>query len=244
MAHVRHVLFASDFSKASRKAFTTAIAMAKANRATLTILHVIVPFAPIVPEQYLNAQTWEQLDSEARRWSQQQLRKLTAKAQTQTISGADQIADLTVNLGSGNNTIVVRGLDALFQGSLTVNGGPRADSIALEGKTSSGAYAFDGGEGDNSIVGAPGERNTWSITEVDAGTLGVGTIGSISFSRTQNITQGTVRDAFAFGPRARSRAPSPARGLSTSVSVTASASAAPARSPARPGTSRSPTRRR
>ena len=80
MAAVRRILFASDFSKASRKAFVTAVAMAKANRAALTIVHVVVPFAPIVPEQYLDAQTWEQIDKEARRWSQQQLRRLTDRA--------------------------------------------------------------------------------------------------------------------------------------------------------------------
>jgi len=74
------MLFASDFSKASGKAFTTALTLAKANRATLTILHVIVPFTPIVPEQYINTATWEQIDSQARRWSQQQLARLTEKA--------------------------------------------------------------------------------------------------------------------------------------------------------------------
>lgn len=82
MARMRRILFASDFSKASQKAFATAVAMAKANRARLTILHVIVPFTPIVPEQYINTQTWEQIDSEARRWSRQQLDRLTAKAKT------------------------------------------------------------------------------------------------------------------------------------------------------------------
>ena len=80
MAAMRRILFASDFSKASRKAFLTAVAMAKANRAALTIVHVVVPFTPIVPEQYLDAQTWEKIDTEARRWSQQQLRKLTDRA--------------------------------------------------------------------------------------------------------------------------------------------------------------------
>lgn len=79
MARLRRILFASDFSKASNKAFTTALTMAKANRAMLTILHVIVPFAPIVPDQYINAETWAQIDSQARRWSQQQLARLTAK---------------------------------------------------------------------------------------------------------------------------------------------------------------------
>ena len=80
MPQVRRILFASDFSRASRKAFATALTMAKAHRATLTILHVFVPFMPIVPEQYINTGTWEQIDNQARRWNQQQLRKLIQKA--------------------------------------------------------------------------------------------------------------------------------------------------------------------
>jgi nucleotide-binding universal stress UspA family protein len=80
MSAMRRILFASDFSKASRKAFTTAVAMAKANRAALAIVHVIVPFTPIVPEQYLSAETWEQIDNEAKRVSRQQLRRIMARA--------------------------------------------------------------------------------------------------------------------------------------------------------------------
>jgi nucleotide-binding universal stress UspA family protein len=80
MSRMRRILFASDFSKASGKAFTTAVTMAKANRATLTILHVIVPFVPIIPEQYINTDTWEQVDRQARRWSHRQLGKLTERA--------------------------------------------------------------------------------------------------------------------------------------------------------------------
>ena len=75
MSTMRRILFASDFSKGSRKALTTAMAMAKANRATLTVLHVIVPFIPIVPEQYIDTKTWEQIDLQARRWSRRQLDK-------------------------------------------------------------------------------------------------------------------------------------------------------------------------
>lgn len=80
MARMRRILFASDFSKASGKAFTTALTMAKANRARLTIVHIIVPFMPVVPEQYINTDTWEQVDREARRWGQRQLVKLTDRA--------------------------------------------------------------------------------------------------------------------------------------------------------------------
>ena len=82
MAGIRRILLASDFSKASRKAFATAVAMAKAHRATLTILHVIVPFTPIVPEQYIDTRSWEPIDREARRWSQRQLRRLTVRAKS------------------------------------------------------------------------------------------------------------------------------------------------------------------
>jgi nucleotide-binding universal stress UspA family protein len=80
MPAVRRILFATDFSKASRKAFTTAVEMAKANGAFLTIAHVIVPFTPIVPEQYVDGQTWELIDKEARRWGHQRLRSLTNRA--------------------------------------------------------------------------------------------------------------------------------------------------------------------
>ena len=80
MSRMRRILFATDFSKASSKAFTTAVTMAKTNRATLIILSVIVPFMPVVPEQYINADTWERIDREARQWGQQQLTKLRRRA--------------------------------------------------------------------------------------------------------------------------------------------------------------------
>ena len=80
MARMHRILLASDFSRASAKAFATAVATAKANGATLTILHVVVPFTPIVPEQYINTDTWDKIDDEARRWSRRQLGKLTEKA--------------------------------------------------------------------------------------------------------------------------------------------------------------------
>lgn len=80
MPQMRRILFASDFSKASGKAFTTAVAMAKANRGTLTILHVIVPFVPILPEQYVDPDTWDQIDRQTRQWSRRQLDKLLERA--------------------------------------------------------------------------------------------------------------------------------------------------------------------
>lgn len=130
MARMRRILFASDFSKASAKAFITAVALAKATHADMTILHVLVPFTPLVPEQYIGGTTLDQLNSDAQRWGQQQLAKLTAKAKngglragglTMTGDPAEQIvraartkrADLIV-LGTHGRT----GLNRFFVGSV------------------------------------------------------------------------------------------------------------------------------
>ena len=130
MARMRRILFASDFSKASAKAFITTVALAKATHADMTILHVLVPFTPLVPEQYIGGTTLDQLNADAQRWGQQQLARLTAKAKngglragglTMTGDPADQIvraartkrADLIV-LGTHGRT----GLNRFFVGSV------------------------------------------------------------------------------------------------------------------------------
>jgi nucleotide-binding universal stress UspA family protein len=80
MPRIRRILFASDFSKASTKAFTTAVTLAKASGSTLTILHVLAPLTPIMPEQYIGDQTWEQIDLERRQWAKREFAKLAEKA--------------------------------------------------------------------------------------------------------------------------------------------------------------------
>jgi len=77
---LRRILFASDFSKASGKAFATAVAMAKSNRATLTVLHVLAPVTPIAPDQYIGPETWQQIAVEAKRWTERKLGELKLKA--------------------------------------------------------------------------------------------------------------------------------------------------------------------
>jgi nucleotide-binding universal stress UspA family protein len=80
MKRVRRVLYATDFSEASRPGFAAAVSLAKSLAARLTILYVIPPVVPTVPELYLDAVTLDQLDKQARRWSAQQLEKLNARA--------------------------------------------------------------------------------------------------------------------------------------------------------------------
>jgi nucleotide-binding universal stress UspA family protein len=77
---MRRILFASDLSKASAKAFATAVTLAKASHAEMMILHVLVAFTPLVPESYIGGATLDQINADARRWGQQQLARLTAKA--------------------------------------------------------------------------------------------------------------------------------------------------------------------
>ena len=77
---MRNILVASDFSKASRRAFATAIKTAKDNRATLTIVHVLAPFTPIGPDQYIGPDTWEELDEQAHKWAKRHLDALAARA--------------------------------------------------------------------------------------------------------------------------------------------------------------------
>jgi nucleotide-binding universal stress UspA family protein len=80
MKRIRRVLYATDFSEASRRAFVAAVSIAKSLDARLTILYVVPPVAPAVPQQYLDAVTLDQLDKQGRRWSAQQLAKLSARA--------------------------------------------------------------------------------------------------------------------------------------------------------------------
>jgi nucleotide-binding universal stress UspA family protein len=80
MKPIRHILFASDFSVASRRAFDAALTLARSNDARLTILHVHVPVIPLVPEQYIESPKWLKLDRAARRWTHHQLAALAIKA--------------------------------------------------------------------------------------------------------------------------------------------------------------------
>jgi nucleotide-binding universal stress UspA family protein len=90
---IRHILFATDFSKTSAKAFETAVDLAKVSRATVTILHVIAPFTPIMPEQYIGTQTWEQIDLRGREWAKQQLAKLSEKAKKAGVRATELLAE-------------------------------------------------------------------------------------------------------------------------------------------------------
>jgi nucleotide-binding universal stress UspA family protein len=61
MKQIRRILYATDFSSASRRAFETALSIARSTNARLTIAFVLPPVVT-VPEQYIDAATLERLD--------------------------------------------------------------------------------------------------------------------------------------------------------------------------------------
>jgi nucleotide-binding universal stress UspA family protein len=79
MKQIRQILYATDFSTASRKALDTALALARAQNSKLTILNVLAPIVT-VPEQYLDAVTIDRLQKKAREWSTRELTRLAMRA--------------------------------------------------------------------------------------------------------------------------------------------------------------------
>ena len=130
MNRIRHVLYASDFSAASRRAFGAAISIAKSLDAKLTIVYVLAPVVPIIPDRYIDAATLDRLDERARRWSAQHLNRLAAQATkagvrvTSLLREGDPV-DQIVRAGRSTHAdlIVVgthgrRGLPKFFLGSV------------------------------------------------------------------------------------------------------------------------------
>jgi universal stress protein A len=76
----RRIVHASDFSRASGKAFTTAVAIAGASRAPLAVVHVMTPMVPVAGEGYVLPETYEQIERSARKAAEKQLDRLVAKA--------------------------------------------------------------------------------------------------------------------------------------------------------------------
>lgn len=84
MALFRRILYATDFSAPSRRAFATALALAKANRAELTVAHVLVPPMPPIGDMYaaVPPRVYEDLAADTRRRAQAEMTRLVAKAKT------------------------------------------------------------------------------------------------------------------------------------------------------------------
>jgi nucleotide-binding universal stress UspA family protein len=80
MKRIRRILHPTDFSSASRPAFERALGLARDSRAELVILHVMAPVIPVVGEGYIPPQTYEAIDTAARKSAQKKLDALAARA--------------------------------------------------------------------------------------------------------------------------------------------------------------------
>ncbi len=148
MSMWRRILHPTDFSRASSAAFARAVALARADRAQLFLVHVLAPPMPIGGEGYVAPQVYEDLEASARQYGEKRLAALQTKARK---SGArvtgmllegvadDQIiraarrrkADLIV-IGTHGRT----GLARLFLGSVAsrVVAGARCPVLTVRGR--------------------------------------------------------------------------------------------------------------
>jgi nucleotide-binding universal stress UspA family protein len=130
MKRIRRIVHPSDFSTASRPAFARALDLARANRAMLTLVHVMPPVIPIVGDGYVSPQVWEDVERTARAYAQKQIDKLIARARQAGVRAKSALlegvpADRIVRTAKGQRADVIvmgthgrSGLAKLFLGSV------------------------------------------------------------------------------------------------------------------------------
>jgi nucleotide-binding universal stress UspA family protein len=93
MSRLRRILHPSDFSRASGAAFARAVAMAKADRAQLLLVHVLAPPIAIAGEGYISPKVYEDLEASARKYGQKLLSALQAKARKAGVKAVTLLLD-------------------------------------------------------------------------------------------------------------------------------------------------------
>lgn len=93
MSRIRRVLYASDFSRASRAAFRTALDTARRNRAELLVVHVLTPMMPMAGDGYLSPKVYEEVEATTRAAAQKQLASLLGKARAAGVRVKALLAD-------------------------------------------------------------------------------------------------------------------------------------------------------
>ena len=75
------ILHATDFSPASRAAFTKAISLAKTNKSELVIAHVLAPILPVVGDgAYVSPEVYTSMEEASRKYGQKHLNALVTRA--------------------------------------------------------------------------------------------------------------------------------------------------------------------
>jgi nucleotide-binding universal stress UspA family protein len=81
----RAILHPTDFSGASRAAFTRAVDLARRERAPLLLLHVITPPIPMMGDGYVSPATWDEITKGYRKSAQRKLDALVRRARAASI---------------------------------------------------------------------------------------------------------------------------------------------------------------
>jgi nucleotide-binding universal stress UspA family protein len=92
---IRRILHPTDFSPASRPAFRKALELAKASHAQLLVAHVLSSL-PIMPDEYMTPNVWDELERGQRVAGQRQLNRLVAKAKAAGVRARALLLDIGV----------------------------------------------------------------------------------------------------------------------------------------------------
>jgi universal stress protein A len=95
MKRFRRILHASDFSPASRPAFTQAIELAKRDGARLAIVHVLTPPVPLVTDGYVSPKVWDDVERQVRVQAQREIDRLIARARAAGVRATGLLLDGT-----------------------------------------------------------------------------------------------------------------------------------------------------
>ena len=91
------VLHPTDFSSASGKAFSRAIAEARTRKSPLLILHVLSPIVPVVGEGYVSPSAYQEMSAASRAWAQKKLDRAVAKAKAARVRARGMLRDGTAH---------------------------------------------------------------------------------------------------------------------------------------------------
>ncbi|HEY6929510.1 MAG TPA: universal stress protein [Thermoanaerobaculia bacterium] len=86
MKSAKRILFATDFSRASEKAFEQSVEIARESGAELLIAHAYRPPSVAPTDAYLNAAMYEELDTQLRDAASQQLERLVRTARARGVT--------------------------------------------------------------------------------------------------------------------------------------------------------------
>ena len=93
MKRFRRILHPSDFSRASRRAFDQAAALARANGAQLTLIHVLEPVIPWAEDAYVSRRAYDQLVTSTRAAAAKRLDVLVRRAKARGVRTTGRLVD-------------------------------------------------------------------------------------------------------------------------------------------------------